>query len=80
MSGRRRTEWPASRKRRYVCKGCKCPYYKATEPQCIFCDSNEFSSLRLSFPDALSRRAYQDAHCSNDYEQCSVFKIFKCNE
>ena len=65
---------------RYICKGTKCPYYKATEPQCIFCDGWEFSSLRLSFPDKQSRKDYMANYCSKDYEQCSVFKIFKCNE
>ena len=68
---------PRDIRRRYVCKGCKCPYYKATEPQCIFCDAKEFSSLRLSFPDAKSRLAYQNHYCSGSYEECTVFKIFK---
>lgn len=66
--------------RRYVCKGTKCPCYKATEPQCIFCDGWEFSSLRLSFPDVPSRKAYMENYCDKDYEKCAVYKIFKCNE
>ena len=67
---------PAAKRRRYVCKSSICPFYKATEPQCIFCDGDEFSSLRISFPDSKSRKAYMDTYCDKDYESCQVFKIF----
>ncbi len=67
---------PAAKRRRYVCKGVSCPIYQATEPQCIFCDAIEFSSLRLSFPDHQGCRDYMQQYCYQDYEKCPVYMAF----
>jgi len=53
-----------------------CPYYKATEYQCVFCDGHQFSSLRISFPDKESRKAYMKKHCEQNYQGCVIYDAF----
>lgn len=62
--------------RRWVSDVLICPLYKASEPQCIFCDGEEFSSLRISFPDNAGRDAYMAKYCDKDYEDCPVYDVF----
>lgn len=52
-----------------------CPFYKATEPQCIFCSGMDFSNLRISFRDKLLRKSYSESFCESGYQSCDVFKI-----
>ena len=64
---------PAAKKRRWVSDVPICPIYKATEPQCIFCDTEICSSIRLSFPDKQSRVTYMKARCESDYQHCDIW-------
>ncbi len=62
--------------RRWVSNVPVCPLYKCTEQQCIFCDGEEFSSLRISFPAVRDRKEYMEKYCSGDYESCPVCEAF----
>ena len=54
----------------------RCPFYKATEQQCVFCEGEEFSSLRISFPQKADRVAYMKQYCEKDFEKCVVYDVF----
>ncbi len=54
----------------------KCPLYKYSERQCVYCDGEKFSSLRISFPDQESRVDYMEKYCGKDFEECRVYDAF----
>ena len=61
---------------RWVANKPKCPFYKYTERACVYCDGEEFSSLRISFPDPASRIAYMMEYCGKAYKKCPVYDSF----
>lgn len=67
---------PAAKKRRWVSDVPICPIYKATEPQCVFCDASEISSIssiRISFPNKQKRVDYMEKYCEKNYQDCVVW-------
>lgn len=57
-----------------------CPLYKFTEPQCVFCDGQQFSSLRISFPDKKSRVDFMKQYCEQSFQECPVYDAFTKKE
>ncbi len=61
---------------RWVASYPRCPFYKYTEKQCVHCDGEEFSTLRISFPDNAERDSYMRKYCGKNFEDCPVYDAF----
>ena len=59
--------------RRWSSNIALCPFYKATEFQCLFCYGTDHSSIRLSFRDKVKRKAYEEKYCDTEFTECAVY-------
>ncbi len=59
--------------RRWASDAAKCPFYKWTEYQCLFCEGSDRASIRLSFPAKTDRGDYFQKYCADDYHSCVIY-------
>ena len=64
--------------RHRVCKRVFCPYYRHEDPQMIYCEGvNDSSVIHLAFADRAEAKQYKVSVCrsTQGYKNCRIYKM-----